>query len=237
MWRVAIAAPLVFAAAGCSAPRAVVDAPAPPLSQVAAGLAAELVDAAGARASLSSMRVVVGDLSPGEGLWDDEDWAAGSEERLESLGSVLRHELQLALAARMNVLAGTAESLDPTAPFAPTHQVSGSIAPVGDDLELVLRLIALDSDVIVAPARGRLPFALGDLRADELPVELWDAAPALEVPVPSEALAATPPADDASGVESGSVAVEGDGEVAFEGPAAARVNALSRLGHGDPAGP
>ena len=233
--RALVAAALLTLCGCASAPRHDADLE-PDLAPSVATLANQLIDVAERRAGLTSMRVVVGDLVPVGGPSLDGDWTAGAGPRLGALELLLRQELELALASRVNVI-GVEGALEQVAsPFGATHAVVGTLAPSGSSLEMTLRLIALDTQLIVAPARGRLPIGLGDLLDDTFDLAPLEFEATLPDGVLSPELASADGGDEAS--LGGLVAVDAASAqtlATWEGPAATRIRLLRALGHGVPA--
>lgn len=166
--------------AGCQTARQPEPAEPPPLRTVVALLADELAGAAERRLPLGSMQVVVGDVV---GLHTPQEpsaqFASGQDTLRDAaaFSDSLERELAIALSAHLyvfespEVLAGDAftkdaeqEPLESRAErLGATHVVVGTWSREREGLEISLRLVDLESQLIVAPARALLGFVPAEL--------------------------------------------------------------------------
>lgn len=218
-----------------------------PAADVAAeisALAASLEERAALRTSLGAARVVVEDLEvlrPREARYR---YATLDERDANAVRATVRHELEMALSNRLNVVDVDAARGDGARPAGATHVIRGTILRTGGDVDLSLKLVDLRDGWIVATAQRRIERFVArdavpvgragesDARRRTAEVETsTDVAgePAAQEPTPvaqepelEPVIAAEPvaPEVDADGVPTGAV-IEFDA-----GPAASRLEAL-----------
>ena len=126
-----------------------------------------LVTAAALRVPLASMRVLVDRLEPLGGRQDEDSGGPNDLAGELMFPPALERDLRLALASRLyifdepqttNAIGSSARSLNErAADLGATHAVLGDWVATQRGIELSLRLVDLESGLIVAPARTVLP--------------------------------------------------------------------------------
>lgn len=111
-------------------------------------IASELAERAESRTSLGTARIQIGTLDAIEPRHSPYRQVTLLERDLRATQATLRHELEMALGNRMNVVGEGAELA--------THSIEGEFLRTADSLDLSLRLVELKSDWIVATARRRI---------------------------------------------------------------------------------
>jgi len=138
--------------------------PQQPQRQTVAQIANRLVEVAEARADLRHIRAYVHEMN--------ELSAADGRHATSAIATEIEHQLLLALHSRINVIdtqlselgaASHADPLNSARSYHATHVLIGDYARDGDDLMVCLRLVDVESKVIVAASEGHIPMlALSD---------------------------------------------------------------------------
>ena len=153
----------------------------------------ELVEFARQRVELSQMRVLVKEIHELRSAPATVREAAAPVRHGDPISEVLEHELVIALASRVNVVeseftapavtkASAVTLSDVASTYGATHLLAGDYMRSDDQLVVTVRLIDVDTRVIVAAARGKV-----NCVELETPVQhyydSWAAAPASGVPL------------------------------------------------------
>ncbi|MFT6830308.1 MAG: hypothetical protein ACJAZN_000462 [Planctomycetota bacterium] len=150
-------APLVLGVVGCSAvsssgydPRSGSQGELPRADSAyeIGAIAAELADRAESRTSLGTARIQLGTFDAIEPRHSPYRQVILLERDLRATQATVRHELEMALGNRVNVVGDGADLA--------THVIEGEFLRSAESLDLSLRLVELKSDWIVATARRRI---------------------------------------------------------------------------------